>query len=136
MFKVNRYFLAYFILLFDVIQFRVLDQKDELMKKKIYQLLGWNVTLLNYFQRQFLPKGFKLTSFKMNFWFVDILLLKEMKVIITIIEVNWSYSFWSNSGEVYSMQHYVIKFVNHLRQVGGFRLVFRFPPPIKLTATI
>jgi hypothetical protein len=39
-------------------------------------------------------------------------------------------------GEVYSMQHYVIKFVNDLRQVGGFLWVLWFPPPIKLTATI
>jgi hypothetical protein len=38
-------------------------------------------------------------------------------------------------GEVYSMQHYVIKFVSDLRQVGGFLRVLRFPPPIKLTAT-
>jgi hypothetical protein len=29
----------------------------------------------------------------------------------------------------------VIKFVSDLRQVGGFLLVLRFPPPIKLTAT-
>jgi hypothetical protein len=36
-------------------------------------------------------------------------------------------------GEVYSIQHYVIKFLSDLRQVGGF---LRFPPPIKLTATI
>ena len=36
-------------------------------------------------------------------------------------------------GDVYSMQHYVIKFVSDLRQVGGF---LRFPPPIKVTATI
>jgi hypothetical protein len=36
-------------------------------------------------------------------------------------------------GEVYSIQHYVIKFVSDLLQVGGF---LRFPPPIKLTATI
>ena len=36
-------------------------------------------------------------------------------------------------GEVYSIQHYVIQFVSDLRQVGGFLLVFRFPPPIKLT---
>jgi hypothetical protein len=28
------------------------------------------------------------------------------------------------------VQHYVIKFVSDLRQVGGF---LRFPPPIKLT---
>ena len=39
-------------------------------------------------------------------------------------------------GEVYSIQHYVIKFVSDLRQVGGFLRVLLFPPPIKLTATI
>jgi len=39
-------------------------------------------------------------------------------------------------GEVYSIQHYVIKFVSDLRQTGGFLRVLRFPPPIKLTATI
>jgi hypothetical protein len=38
--------------------------------------------------------------------------------------------------EVYSIQHYVKKFVSYLRQVGGFLRVLRFPPPIKLTATI
>ena len=38
--------------------------------------------------------------------------------------------------EVYSIQHYVIKFVSDSRQVGGFLLVFRFPPIIKLTAMI
>ena len=35
--------------------------------------------------------------------------------------------------EVYSIQHYVIKFVSDFRQVGGLLL---FPPPIKLPATI
>jgi hypothetical protein len=39
-------------------------------------------------------------------------------------------------GEVYSIKHYVIKFVSYLRQVGGFLWVLRFPPPIKQTATI
>jgi len=39
-------------------------------------------------------------------------------------------------GEVYSIQHYMIKFVSDLRQVGGFLQVLRFPPPIKFTATI
>ncbi len=38
--------------------------------------------------------------------------------------------------EVYSIQHYVMKFVSDLRQVGGFLRVLRFPPPIKLTTTI
>ena len=39
-------------------------------------------------------------------------------------------------GEVYSIQHYVIKFVSDLWQVGGFLRVTWFPPPIKLTTTI
>jgi hypothetical protein len=39
-------------------------------------------------------------------------------------------------GEVYSIQHYVIKFVRDLQQVDGFLRVLRFPPPINLTATI
>ena len=33
----------------------------------------------------------------------------------------------SNRGKVYSIQHYVIKFVSDLRQIGGFLRVFRFP---------
>jgi hypothetical protein len=39
-------------------------------------------------------------------------------------------------GEMYSIQYYEIKFVSDLRQVCGFLQVLRFPPPIKLTATI
>jgi protein gp37 len=39
-------------------------------------------------------------------------------------------------GEVYLIQHYVIKFLSDLRQVGGFLRVLRFPPLIKLIATI
>jgi hypothetical protein len=38
--------------------------------------------------------------------------------------------------EVYWIQHYVIKFVGYLRQVGGFLREIRLPPPIKLTDTI
>jgi len=65
---------------------------------------------------------------------------------------SWSYNSWipmqsvpmttnvvrskSVHGEVYSIKHYVIKFVSDLRQVGGFLRILRFPPPIKLTATI
>jgi hypothetical protein len=36
-------------------------------------------------------------------------------------------------GKVYSIQHYVIRFGSDLQQVDGF---LRFPPPIKITATI
>ena len=39
-------------------------------------------------------------------------------------------------GEVYSIQHYALKFVSDYRQVDGFLQVLRFLPPIKLTATI
>jgi len=39
----------------------------------------------------------------------------------------------SAHGEVYSIQHYVIKIVSYLRQVSGFLQVLRFPPPIKVT---
>ena len=38
--------------------------------------------------------------------------------------------------EVYSIQHYVIKFVSDFGHVGGFLRVLWFPPPITLTAMI
>ena len=37
---------------------------------------------------------------------------------------------------IFKLNHYVIKFVSDWRQVGGFLPVLRFPPPIKMTATI
>ena len=44
---------------------------------------------------------------------------------------HWCWEFESRSGR--GVQYYVIKFVNDLREVGGFLRVLRFPPPIKLT---
>ena len=44
--------------------------------------------------------------------------------------------FESRLGEVYSIHHYVIKFVSDLRHVGGYLRVLWFTPPIKLFATI
>jgi hypothetical protein len=41
-----------------------------------------------------------------------------------------------SSNIVSVIQHYVIKFASDLRQVRGFLWALRFPPPIKLTATI
>ena len=43
--------------------------------------------------------------------------------------------FQSRSAEVYSIQHYVIKLVSDLQQVGDF-LQALLSPPIKLAATI
>jgi hypothetical protein len=39
-------------------------------------------------------------------------------------------SSYATHGKVYSIQHYVIKFVSEARQVGGFLRVLQFPPPI------
>jgi hypothetical protein len=44
--------------------------------------------------------------------------------------------FEPRSGGVYSIQHYVIKFVSYLRQAGGFLWVLWFPSPIQLTTAI
>ena len=41
------------------------------------------------------------------------------------------YKRMSRSCKVYSIQHYVIKFIGDLRQVGGFLWALWFPPPIK-----
>jgi hypothetical protein len=39
-------------------------------------------------------------------------------------------------GEVYLIQHYVIRFVSDLRQVGSLLRVLWFHPPIKMIAKI
>jgi hypothetical protein len=49
---------------------------------------------------------------------------------------HWRCEFESRSCKMYSIQHYVIKFVSDLRQVGGFLRILLFPQPIKLTANI
>jgi hypothetical protein len=64
-------------------------------------------------------------------WLLDLLLPVQL-VSITTKFVSWN----PVHGEVYSIQHYVIKFASDLRQVGGFLQVLRFPPPVNLTTTI
>ena len=56
--------------------------------------------------------------------------MQSVPISTTVVCSNLAYS------EVYSIQHYVIKFVSNLRQVSGFLQVLQFPTPIKLTATI
>ena len=64
-------------------------------------------------------------------WQLDFLLpVQSVAIAIIVVSSN------STHGRVYSIQHYVIKFVSDLRQVGGFPQVLLFPSPIKLTATI
>jgi hypothetical protein len=62
--------------------------------------------------------------------------LDFQKHVVDVVTCIIFYEFESRAGEVYSVQHYVIKFVSDLRRVGVFLRVLRFPPPTKLTATI
>jgi hypothetical protein len=59
----------------------------------------------------------------MCFVFVCVLIL-IMHVFLDFLFLNalfvFFHQFESRSDEVYSIQHYVIKFVSDLRQVGGF----------------
>ena len=58
--------------------------------------------------------------------------MHKQLVFITTKVVNSNHA----DSEVYSMQHYVIRFVSDLRHIGGFPEVIQFHPPIKLTTMI
>ena len=60
----------------------------------------------------------------------------EISLFFILSDIGTKFDVHITQDEVYSIQHYVIKFVNNLRQVGGFLWVLRFPTPIKLTAAI
>ena len=55
----------------------------------------------------------------------------------TTYAISACHHWWceSESRSRRGVQHCVIKFVSHLRQVGGFHRVLRFPPSIKLTSS-
>ena len=56
--------------------------------------------------------------------------IQSVHITVNIVSLNPAHD------ELYSIQHDVIKFFSHLRQVGGFLHVLRFLPPIILTFTI
>jgi hypothetical protein len=60
----------------------------------------------------------------------------KQKLSFIEIFTQLTLSIYPDTLEVYSIQHYVIKFVRDLRQVGGYLWVLLLPPPIKLTATM
>jgi len=76
------------------------------------------------------------------FFSYDYLILDNATTCIPSAFTSWGYRVPSRLGvimlygEVYLIQHYVIKYVNDLREVGGFFRVLRCPTPIKLTTTI
>jgi hypothetical protein len=64
-------------------------------------------------------------------WWLDLQIpMQSVPITTKVVNLN------AVHGEVYSLQHYVIKFVSDLRPVEGFLQVLWFPPSIKLTATI
>ena len=64
-------------------------------------------------------------------WLLDLQLhVQSVPITTKVVSLDPAHS------EVYSIQHYVIKFVKDLRHVSGFLPVSRFRPPIKLIVTI
>ena len=64
----------------------------------------------------------------MILWQLDLQLpMQSVHITTEVASLN------PDHGNVYLIQHYVIKFVSDLLQDDGF---FRFPSPIKLTAMI
>ena len=56
--------------------------------------------------------------------------LKSVSITTKVVSSN------PTRGEVYSIQHYVIKFVNDMRQIGDMLLLLLLLRSNKLTATI
>ena len=56
--------------------------------------------------------------------------VQSVPIITNFVSLNAAH------GEAFSVEHYVIKFVSDLWQVCGVFRVLRFPPQIKLIATI
>jgi hypothetical protein len=54
-------------------------------------------------------------------WSLDLQLsMQSVPIITNVVSSN------TNHGELYSIEHYVIKFVSDLREVGGFLLVLKY----------
>ena len=60
-----------------------------------------------------------------SIWLLDL----QLSVLVTTNDLTSN----TGHGEVYSIQHYLIKFVGDLLHVCGF---LRFPPPIKVTGML
>jgi hypothetical protein len=79
---------------------------------------------------------FTCVGISLRWSILDILILNFLGEVERILWKTNVVSSNTAHGEVYSIQHYVIKFVSDLRQVGGFLRVLRCSPTIKLTSTI
>jgi hypothetical protein len=52
------------------------------------------------------------------------------------VVVGFTTAYGISDGEVYHIQHFMIKFVSDIREVVGFLPKLQFPPQITLIATI
>ena len=94
----------------------------------VFVYWDWNMVYFNFILKiQGLSWSWSYGSLVV--WSYLKLLVQSEHIITNVVSSNFAHY------EVYSIQHYVIKFVCDLRQVGGFLRVFWFPPPIKLTVT-
>jgi hypothetical protein len=81
-------------------------------------------------------------KYLLNEYFVNVIVRAVMVVIVRLLDLQLHVqsvpittevvSLNPAHGKVYSMQHYEIKFVSDLRQVGGFLRVLLFPPPVSV----
>jgi hypothetical protein len=98
---------------------------------------GWTYGLANDKQFLFLIRHSPCYSYSQGIIVVVIAWLLDLQLPVQSVPISSKVvSSSPDHSEVYSIQHYVIKFISDLRQVGGFLRVLRFPPPIKLTITI
>jgi hypothetical protein len=111
------------------------DQWIELRGGCPFCCYWWNYWL-SLFKLSFHKSTWTLQNIMLNgiICFINILdfqlLVQSVSITTKVVSSNPGYV------EVYSIQHCVIKFVSALREVCGSLRVLRFPPPVKLTASI
>jgi hypothetical protein len=113
-------------------------------------LIAHNIIIANALSWTFIQPAHWTNCRRVDMSFNSDILLVDGNHYTANVLFNWIYMCWrllnvityhittkvvsSNLAHdvVCSIQHYAIKFVSDLRQVGGFHQVLLFPPPIKL----
>ena len=95
-----------------------LDRSKSTVNIKVIEFLLWYALPFRVRRRNRMVVEFTITMY-----------MQSVPITTNVVSLNPAH------GQVYSIKHYVIKFVSDLIQVCGFRRVLRFLPPIKLIAT-
>jgi hypothetical protein len=124
--KKNTYKCSSWLLFFRIyLHFTFLEKKICSEKININQLLR-----VMYFESNTVWNQSNLCTFYFQHVIHSTIHVQSVPINTKVVSSNLAHS------EVHLIQHYVIKFVSDLQQVGGFLWVLWFPPPIKLTVTI